>query len=182
MPNQRWPILALLAASLPGCTLLTAAPPGVEVAGVELRGAGLLSGALGVTLCVTNPNDAELSFRRVQIAVDVASAPLAEAVSETPARLPPHASVLVPIAVAVTGRNLESQLLSIVRNGALSYSVRGSVQLDGPLGLPLPFSRGGRLDALAGAELFMDASAKSGTQCGGPSARAGQAELRQPSR
>lgn len=65
------------------CALLTATPPQVEVQAIELRGLGLLDQALGVALCVTNPNDAELDFRRVQVAVDVAGAPLAEGASET---------------------------------------------------------------------------------------------------
>ncbi len=167
MPSRHWPTFAALTAVLPGCAVLTAAPPGVEVAGVELRSAGLLNEILGVTLCVTNPNDAELSFRRVNVAVDVAGAPLAEAVNEAPVRLPPRVSVLAPVTVVLTHRNLEAQILSIVRSGVLSFRVRGSVQLDGPLGLTLPFSRSGRLDAASGAGLLADAGAKAGTRCGG---------------
>lgn len=146
------PVLALLAS---GCALATATPPEVEVAVVELRGLGLSDQALGVTLCVSNPNDTELSFRRVTVALEVAGAPLADSASEVPVRLPPRSSVLVPFTVATTVRNLGPQVLDVVRLGGVEYRVRGRVQLDGALGITLPFSRGGRLDLLAaGAQLL----------------------------
>ena len=157
--------LALLAG--PGCALLTATPPTVEVQQVELRGAGLLNQTLGVALCVTNPNDAALDFRRVTMAVDVAGAPLAAGASETAVRLPPRASILVPFMVATTERNIGPQLLGVLRTGGVDYRLRGSVQLAGALAITLPFSRGGRLDLLAaGQGLLADAAAPSGTRCG----------------
>lgn len=156
------PAFALLATA---CALAVAAPE-VEVAGVELRGLGLLDQALGVALCVSNPNDAELSFRRITVAVDVAGAPLAEGVSEAPVRLPPRSSTLVPFAVATTVRNFGPQLLGVVRSGGVDYRLRGRVQLDGALAVTLPFSRAGRLDLLAaGQGLMADAAAPSGTRC-----------------
>jgi len=83
--------LAWLAAALLciGCALATATLPQVEVAAVRLRGLGLFDQALGVTLCVTNPNNAELAFWRIQVAVDATGSPLAEDASETPVRLAP---------------------------------------------------------------------------------------------
>ena len=159
--------------------------PGVEVAAVELRGLGVLDQALGVTLCVSNPNDTELSFRRVTVALDVAGTPLAESTSEVPVRLPPRSSVLVPFTVATTVRNLGPQLLDVVRTGGLEYRVRGRVQLDGALPITLPFSRSGGLDLVAagmrllslrgqldllatGTRLLADtaAAAASSTRCG----------------
>ena len=155
----RWIIPIMLAAFTAGCALVTATPPEVEVAAVELRGLGVLDQALGVTLCVSNPNDAELSFRRVMVALEVAGAPLAESASEVPVRLPPRSSVLVPFTVATTVRNLGPQLLDVVRTGGVDYRVRGRVQLDGALPITVPFSRGGRLDLLAaGARLLIPSS------------------------
>ena len=152
---MRRTVPALLAALTAGCALATATPPEVEVAAVELRGLGLLDQALGVTLCVSNPNDTELAFRRVTVALEVAGSPLAESASETRVRLPPRSSVLVPFAVATTVRNIGPQLLDIVSTGGVEYRVRGRVQLDGALPVTLPFSRGGRLDLLAaGARLL----------------------------
>ena len=155
---------ALLAA---GCALAAATPPEVEVADVELRGLGLLDQTLGVTLCVSNPNTTELSFRRVTVALEAASAPLAEGASDTAARLPPLASVLVPFTARTTARNLGPQLWNVVRSGGVEYRLRGSVQLDGPLGISLPFSRTGRLGLLAaGARLLADRTAVgSATRC-----------------
>ena len=140
------PVLASLVA---GCALATATPPTVEVTEVELRGLGLLDQTLGVTLCVSNPNDTELSFRRVTVALEVAGAPLADGASDAPVRLPPRSSVLVPFSVATTMRNLGPQTLDVLRSGGVDYRLRGGVQLDGALPVTLPFSLGGRLDLLA---------------------------------
>ena len=160
---------AALAPLAAGCALVAATPPRVEVAAVELRGLGLFDQSLGVTLCVSNPNDTELAFRRVDVAVDVAGAPLAEASSELPVRLPPRSSVLVPFSVVTTARNLGTQLLGVVRAGGVEYRLRGTVQLGGALALTLPFSRGGRLDlAAAGQGLLADALAPAGSRCGVP--------------
>lgn len=162
------PALALLAA---GCALAAATPPEVEVVAVELRGLGLLDQSLGVGLCVSNPNDAELAFRRVTVSVEVAGMALARASSEAPVRVPPRASVLVPFGVVTTLRHLGPQMLGVVRAGGVEYRLRGTVQLDGPLAIALPFSRGGRLDlAAAGRGLLADASAPAGSRCSAPTA------------
>ncbi len=164
---MRWPVLAVSAlALLAGCALVTATPPEVEVAAVELRGLGLLDQALGVTLCVTNPNRTELAFQRVTVAVDTAGAPLAEGASDVPVRLPPLSSTLVPFTVVTTVRNLGSQLLGVVRTGGVDYRLRGTITLAGSLGLTIPFSRGGRLWLLtAGQELLADAIAPTTLRC-----------------
>ena len=142
-------LVALAAALLStGCTLLTAIPPQVEVQQVELRRGGLLDQALAVSLCVSNPNDAELAFRRVVVAVDVSGAPLANSASDYDVRLPPRSSVLVPFTVVTTTRNLGPQVLGVLQTGSVDYRIRGTVQLAGALALTLPFSRSGRLDLL----------------------------------
>jgi len=148
-----------------GCALVTATPPQVEVAGVELRGLSLVDQTLGVTLCVTNPNTSELSLRRIQVAVDTAGSPLAEGVNEAPIRLPPQSSVLVPFTVVSTIRNLGPQLLGVVRTGAVQYRLHGSVTLD-TLGIILPFSRSGQLGlSTAGQELLTDAATSTPARC-----------------
>ena len=160
--------VAVLAAALlgAGCTLLTATPPQVEVQRVELRGGGLLDQVLAVSLCVTNPNDAELAFRRVAVAVDVSGAPLADSASDSDVRLPPRSSVLAPFTVVVTARNLGPQLLGVLRTGGVDYRMHGTVQLTGALAITLPFSRSGRLDLLtAGGDLLADAAAPTATRC-----------------
>lgn len=158
-----------LAPLVGGCALVAPAPPRVEVAAVEVRGLGLLDQSLGVTLCVSNPNDAELAFRRVAVTVEVAGAPLAEGGSDVPVRLPPRSSVLVPFSVVTTARNLGPQLLGVVRAGGVEYRLRGTVQLGGALALTLPFSRVGRLDlAATGRGLLADALAPARSPCGAP--------------
>ncbi len=138
-----------------GCALATTPSPKVEVAAVELRGLGLLDQTLGVTLCISNPSNMELAFRRVTVALEIAGAPLAESASEAPVRLPPRSSMLVPFAVTTTLRNLGSQVLDAVGSGGIEYRIHGRVQLDGALAITLPFSHTGRLDLLAaGARLL----------------------------
>ena len=158
----------LLAGLCAGCALATATPPQVEVAAVELRGASLFEQALGVTLCVTNPNPSELAFRRIRVALDASGRPLLEGVSDTAVRLPPGASILVPFTVVSTVRNIGPQLLGVARTGALDYRLRGSITLD-TLGITVPFSRGGRLDlAEAGQGLLADAMTPQASQCATP--------------
>lgn len=155
-----------VASALAGCAVLTATPPAVEVASVELRAAGLLDQVLAVSLCVTNPNDTTLAFQRIHVAFDVNGAPLADGQTESAVILPPHASVPVPFVVATTLANLGPQLLGVLRDGAVDYRMRGSVQLAGPLALTLPFSRSGRLDLLSGGrQVLADAVAPAGTRC-----------------
>ncbi len=158
----------LLATFCTSCTLATATPPQVEVAGVRLRDAGLLDQSLAVTLCVTNPNASELSFRRITVGVDAEGSLLAEGVSDTAIRLPPGSSVLVPFAVVSTVRNLGPQLLGVLRTAALDYRLHGTVTLD-TLGITVPFSRSGRLDLLtAGSGLLADAAAPGTLRCKPP--------------
>ena len=132
-----------------GCALGPANPPTAEVQDVQLTGVGALQQLLAVTLCVTNPNDSEIAFRRVTADLDVAGAPLAAGVSDLSVRLPPHAATLVPFTVTTTVTNLGPQLLGIVQSGAVEYRVHGTVTLQ-RFGLSLPYSRAGRLDLLSG--------------------------------
>lgn len=135
------------------------------MADIQLRGVGLLNQTLGIILCVTNPNASELAFRRVQVVVDVAGRPLAEGISETAVRLPPHSSTLVPFTVVSTVRNLVPQLLGIFFTGAVEYQVHGFITLD-TLGITVPFSRDGRFGLLAaGGSLLADAVTPTGLRC-----------------
>ncbi len=157
--------VALVALLCNGCALATATPPQVEVAAVGLRGAGLLDQVLAVTLCVTNPNRSELSFRRIAVDVDAEGSPLAEGVSDTAVRLPPGSSVLVPFTVVSTVRNLGPQLLGVVRTGAVDYRLHGTVTLD-TLGITVPFSRSGRLDLLTSVPgMLADAAMPTAPRC-----------------
>ncbi len=159
----------LMASLCSGCALVTATPPQVEVAAVELRGAGLLDQALAVTLCVTNPNSSELSFRRIAVGVDVGGSPLVEGVSDTAVRLPPSSSVLVPFTVVSTVRNIGPQLLGVLRTGAVDYRLHGTITLE-TLGITVPFSRSGRLGLFTGGQqLLADAVAPRALRCTAPS-------------
>ncbi len=145
-----------LAMATAGCALATATPPSVDVADVRVLGLGLLQQRLAVTLCVTNPNPQALDFRRVTANLDVSGAPLAAGVSDLAVRLPPTSSTLVPFTVVTTTENVGPQLLGVLQTGTVDYRVHGSVSLDGALGITLPYSRSGRLDAIAGGLRLAD--------------------------
>ena len=136
--------------ALAGCGLASATPPQVEVMSARLVGLGLPEQQLSVLLCVTNPNDELLRFRRVTADLDVSGAPLAAAVSDSAVVLPGRSSTTVPLSVATTVQNLGPQLLGVLRTGAIAYRVHGTVSLEGFLGVDVPYSRAGRLDVLAG--------------------------------
>jgi len=155
----------LMASLCSGCAMVTATPPQVEVASVELHSAGLLDQVLGVTLCVTNPNNSELLFRRIAVGVEAEGSPLVEGVSDTAVKLPPLSSVLVPFTVVSTVRNIGPQLLGVLRTGAVDYRLHGTVTLD-TLGIAVPFSRSGRLGLLTGGQqLLADAVAPRTLRC-----------------
>ena len=159
-------LASLAAVFASGCALITAAPPEVEVATVELRTIGLLEQTLRVILCVSNPNQVELSFRGITATLDVADALLAQGTSEAAVRLPPAASVTVPLTVTTTTRNLGAQLLTVVRGGGgIDYRLSGTVSLAGSLPISVPFSRRGRLNPLeVGREVIVQAI-PSATRC-----------------
>lgn len=152
-----------------GCALVTAVPPEVEVAAVELRAVGLLDQVLRVTLCVSNPNQSERAFRSVDVSVEVGGAALAAGRTETAVLLPPLSSVTVPFAITTTARNIGPQLLAILKaGGGIEYRLSGSVSLAGSLPVALPFSRTGRLDLLtAGRDVLADGLPPS-TRCATP--------------
>ena len=157
---------AATAALLAGCALASATAPTVDVASVQLRGVGVLDQALDVSLCVYNPNPRELAFQRVRAGLDVAGSFLAESESEVPVVLPPRAATVVQFSVGTTVRNLGPQLLSVLQTGSVAYRLHGTVQLAGSLGLTIPFSRSGRLDAVSiGSALLADAATPGGTAC-----------------
>lgn len=149
---------------LPACAVLTATPPSVDIADVRLDGIGLPDQRLGVLLCVTNPNRTALDFSRVTTTLDIAGAPLADAVSDTPVHLPPLASVTVPFTVVATIRNLGPQLPGIVQSGQIDYRLHGTVSLVSPA-FTLPYSRSGHLDPVLGG-LRLAAANRTPSPCG----------------
>jgi LEA14-like dessication related protein len=156
---------SLFASALAGCAFLTQIPPQVAVADVALTGIGLFNQSLSVTLCVTNPNRAPIVFDRVTFRIAVAGAPLADGVTESAVAIPALASVLVPIAVETTIRNLAGQLMSTLETGSIVYRLSGVVQVAGlPFGVP--FSREGRLALIQAGEQYADITAGPGrTRC-----------------
>ncbi len=158
--------LLLVATGLSGCALVSATPPAVDVLDLHLTGIGLTEQQLAVTLCVTNPNADELTFRRVSVDFDVSGLPLAAGTSDLAVRLPPLSSVVVPFTVVTTVQNLGPQLLGVFRTGSLDYRVHGTVTLQGGLGLTLPYSRSGHLDPIAtGLTFAINAADSTPSRC-----------------
>jgi len=157
-PNVLRLLRVLVATSLASCTLITLTPPTVGVLDVQLTGLGVTEQRVSTTLCVTNPNQNALSFKRVTVALDVSGKPFAAGTADLPVILPPQSSTAVPFTVVTTVQNLGSQLLGVLRTGGVDYRVHGTVTLQGGLGLVLPFSRSGRIDPLTGSIALADAA------------------------
>ena len=157
-----------LVTAVAGCSLLTQTPPQVDVSAVAITAFAFLEQSLTVTLCVTNPNASQMVFQRVTFRLDVAGAPLADGATESGVAVPALASVLVPIAVETTTRNLADQLMSTVKAGSVTYRLDGVVHI---VGLPfgIPFDRQGRLSVLHAGSLLADAAIDpSTTRCRTP--------------
>ena len=153
-------------AELSGCALTAANPPSIDVLSVDLVGVGLTEQQLAVTLCVTNPNASDLTFRRVSADLDVSGSPLATGVSDLAVRLPALSSAVVPFTVVTTVQNLGPQLLGVLRTGSVDYRIHGMVTLQGGLPLTLPYSRSGELDPLAtGLGLAAHAASSAPSPC-----------------
>ena len=166
MSLAAWMGASFLLLAAAGCSLMTATRPQVDVRSVVLRGAGLLDQALDIELCVSNPNDSALNFRRVTAGVEVGGAALAEGASETAVLLPPRSSTLVPFQVVTTVRNLGPQLVGVLQTGSVDYRIHGTVQLTGAVGITIPFSHRGRFGLLAaGQDLLTDAATSQHTRC-----------------
>ncbi len=163
--------LAAILSALGGCAVASGKPPSVDVLSVRLVGVGLTEQQLSTVLCVSNPDEHELAFRRVTVTLDVSGAPLAEGVSDAAVKLPPLSSTAVPFTVVTTVRSLGPQLLGILQSGRIDYRVHGTVSLQGWLGLTLPFSRSGHLDLLTGGlDLASAASDPAPRSCAEPAA------------
>ena len=154
-----------LTAALAGCSVITQSPPQIDVADVVLTNIGLLNQSFLVTLCVTNPNPTSIAFHRVTFRIAVADAPLADGVTESDVAIPALASVLMPVAVQTTIRNLPRQLLSTLTTGSVAYRVSGVAQLTSlPFGVP--FSGGGQFSLLQAGEAYAETAASSAaTRC-----------------
>ena len=92
---------------------------------VRLLSVGLLQQQSNLLLCVGNPNDRPLNFRRSTFDVDVAGRPLAHGDSVVAVELPPHQAVPVPVALTSTTANLGSQLVGVLLTGGVDYRVTG---------------------------------------------------------
>ncbi len=126
------------------CSLPTT--PTADGTGVLPTDAELAEQRSAVMLCVTNPNRDALVFRQVTVNLDVAGSPVASGSSAVPIRLAPSSSTRVPFMVVTTGRNRDGEVMDAAKARPVDYRVRGSVALDGALGLGVPYSRSGHFD------------------------------------
>lgn len=137
------------------------ARPTADVSGALPTGFELAEQRSSVTLCVSNPNPEALVVRQVTVSLDVAGIPLASGSSVTPIRLAPSSSMRVPLTVVTMVTNTDGQVVGASKARSVDYRVRGSVALDGTLGLGVPYSRSGHFDVADGAGLASVADAES---------------------
>lgn len=135
------------------------AMPRADVTGVPPIGVDLAEQRSAVTLCVSNPTPEALVVRQVRVELDVAGAPLAAGSSVVPIRLAPSTSTRVPLTVVTMAGNADGRVVDATSARSVDYRVRGLVALDGALGLSVPYSRSGRLDAADVASSGVNAEA-----------------------
>ena len=140
---------------LVACSLGPANPPTVNVLDVRLDAVSLTQQRLTTLLCVTNPNPAAVTFRRAVISLDVAGSALGTGTTDQPVSIAPASSVIVPLSVETTAANLGAAVWGTVLDGP-TYRLHGTIQLQGMLGLTVPFSRSGQLDPVQGTHALVN--------------------------
>lgn len=121
--------------------------PQLQVVGVELQRADLLSQQLRVRMRVTNPNDRALPVRAITYQVEVAGEPFAQGESERSFDVPALGSTEFDLGMKANAAGVLLRLLgSGQRTDALDYRLTGRVQLASGLLRSVPFEEKGSIN------------------------------------
>ena len=131
-----WAAVPLLVVLLTGCATETL-PPDVELIGVGVSPAGLAAQRVLLVLCVTNPDHENLALAQTTFRLDLGGRRIVDGQSDTPMQVPARGAALVPVATAVSLRNLGIQLGRMVDTGQAEYRLGGRVIPEAfPIGIP----------------------------------------------
>ena len=124
--------------------------PEVALRNVQLRGVGILGGALDVELHVYNPNAYALESPRVGYRVYLDQQELVDGITDLDLVIPAHdsATVRLPARFSYTGVGRAGKAL--MNNGAAPYRVLGRITVGTPYGrLSFPYDRIGTFATLS---------------------------------
>lgn len=120
--------------------------PELQVVGVELQRADLLSQQLRVRLRVINPNDRRLPVKGISYQVEVAGEPFAQGESVAGFDVPALGSTEFDVGMTANTAGVLLRLLGGNRLGdALDYRLSGRVQLASGLLRSVPFDQKGQI-------------------------------------
>ena len=148
MPLCRRALLAALPLALAGCAgglLGDLATPEVTIAGLGFGAPGLFEQELLVNLRVSNPNDFALAVRGVSFDLALDDRPFARGRTGESFTVPRLGSVTGPVGILVPTAELVERVMGLGSPEGYAYRLSGELRLDRLGGVPLPFSREGRL-------------------------------------
>lgn len=134
-------------ALLLGCALARSVPfaePSVRLTEVQITGIGTSGGTLNLVLAVHNPNGYQLRGTRADIGVQLERTDFGEATLDRPLVLPAGDTTVVEVPVRFTWEGVGAGARALLRTGSVSYTLRGTLRVDTPLGeRPVTLTRGG---------------------------------------
>jgi LEA14-like dessication related protein len=148
VPLRRRALLAALPLALAGCAgglLGDLVAPEVAIAGLGFGAPGLFEQEVLVNLRLTNPNDFALAVRGLSFDLALDDRPFASGRTGEAFTMPRLGSVTVPVAILVPTAELVDRVMGLGRREGYAYRLTGQLRLDRLAGVPLPFSREGRL-------------------------------------
>lgn len=119
--------LALGACAGAGGTL----PPTVQIAGVRLGGAGLLSQELLIDLRVGNPNAVAMKLRGLTFELDINGRHFATGLGYAAVDVAPLATADVAVRGTTDVLGIIRQILTLAEGGRLSYRIHGKAYIGG---------------------------------------------------
>lgn len=160
--NRRIANLALLALALTWAVACVprVKEPEVRLAGVRVGGLGLQGGMLYVRLSVVNPNRFDLRAKGLTYDIELSDpaasdggwSKLAEGSFNEEVEVGARDSTVVEIPVEFRYRGVGGALRSILETGTFSYRVRGTVAVESPMRLDIPYRQNGMVTLTGGLE------------------------------
>lgn len=134
----RWPALVVLGfvagAACAGAARLVFVEPTVDLTEVRIAGLGLRGGTLNLVVDVDNPNPYDIRGLGLETAVDLDGTAFGEAVWEETWNLAAGERTTVEIPLQFTWEGVGAGARSLLRTGAVPYTLRGTLRISSPLG------------------------------------------------
>lgn len=130
-----------------GCALARSVPfeePSVRLQEVQVTGIGLSGGTLNLLLAVYNPNGYEIRGTRAELGVELERTDFGQALLEEPLALAAGDTTVVEVPLRFTWEGVGTGARALLRTGSVSYTLRGVLRVNTPIGeRPVTVTRGG---------------------------------------